>query len=76
MRWGERLEFLATAEPGDFIFVPPYVPHQEINALSDAPLECVLVRSDNESVVVNLQIDAAERFEEVYWTDPIHLPPR
>ena len=76
MRWGERLEFLATAEPGDFIFVPPYVPHQEINALSDAPLECVLVRSDNESVVVNLQIDAAERFEEVYWTDPIHSPPR
>ena len=76
MRWGERLEFLAKAEPGDFIFVPPYVPHKEINALSDAPLECVLVRSDNESVVVNLQIDAAERFEEVYWTDPIHSPPR
>jgi len=76
MRWGERLEFLAQAEAGDFIFVPPYVPHQEINALSDAPLECVLVRSDNESVVVNLNIDAAERFEEVYWIDPIHsLPP-
>jgi len=75
MRWGERLEYIATAEAGDFIFVPPYVPHQEINALSDAPLECVLVRSDNESVVVNLNIDAAERFEEVYWIDPIHSPP-
>ena len=33
MRWGERLEFMAEAEAGDFIFVPPYVPHQEINAL-------------------------------------------
>src|SRR4030095_4176824 len=32
MRWGERLEFTAEAGPGDFIFVPPYVPHQEINA--------------------------------------------
>jgi hypothetical protein len=32
----------------------------------------VLVRSDNESVVVNLNIDAAERVEEVYWIDPIH----
>ena len=32
MRWGERLEFVAEADPGDFIFVPPYVPHQEINA--------------------------------------------
>jgi uncharacterized RmlC-like cupin family protein len=72
MRWGERLEFVAEADAGDFIFVPPYVPHQEINRSSDAPLECVLVRSDNESVVVNLNIDAAERVEEVYWIDPIH----
>jgi uncharacterized RmlC-like cupin family protein len=76
MRWGERLEFAATADAGDFIFVPPYVPHQEINGLSDAPLECVLVRSDNESVVVNLNIDAAERLEEVYWIDPIHSVPK
>lgn len=75
MRWGEHLEFEARAEQGDFIFVPPYVPHQEINALSDAPLACVLVRSDNESIVVNLTIEAAERVEEVYWIDPIH-PPR
>jgi len=72
LRWGERLEFEAEATAGDFIYVPPYVPHQEINRSSDAPLECVLVRSDNESVVVNLNIDAAERVEEVYWIDPIH----
>ena len=32
MRWGEHLEFVAEAGPGDFIYVPPYVPHQEINA--------------------------------------------
>src|SRR5438128_1009174 len=25
MRWGERLEFVAEAEPGDLIYVPPYV---------------------------------------------------
>jgi uncharacterized RmlC-like cupin family protein len=72
MRWGERLEFIAEAAAGDFIFVPPYVPHQEINAQRDAPLECVLVRSDNESVVINLNIEAAERVEEVYWIDPVH----
>ena len=72
MRWGERLEFVAEADAGDFIFVPPYVPHQEINRSADTPLECVLMRSDNESVVVNLNIDAAERVEEVYWIDPIH----
>jgi uncharacterized RmlC-like cupin family protein len=74
MRWGERLEFMAEADAGDFIFVPPFVPHQEINRSSDTPLECVLVRSDNESVVVNLNIDAEERVEEVYWIDPIHGP--
>src|SRR5471030_1608360 len=45
MRWGEQLEFVAEAVPGDFIFVPPYVPHQEINASPDESLECVLVRS-------------------------------
>ena len=44
MRWGERLEFVAEAGPGDFIYVPPYVPHQEINASADEPLSCVLVR--------------------------------
>ena len=72
MRWGERLEFVAEANPGDFIFVPPYVPHQEINASADAPLECVVIRSDNEAVVVNLDIEQAEKPEEVRWIDPIH----
>jgi uncharacterized RmlC-like cupin family protein len=72
MRWGECLEYVAEAGPGDFIFVPPYVPHQEINASSDEPLECVVVRSDNEAVVVNLDIEPIERPEEVRWIDPIH----
>ena len=56
MRWGERLEFTAEAGPGDFIYVPPYVPHQEINASADEPLSCVLVRSGQEPVVVNLDL--------------------
>ena len=76
MRWGERLEFVAEAEPGDFIFVPPYVPHQEINAADDQPLECVLVRSDNEAVVVNLpDVEPVEKPDAVYWIDPIHKKP-
>ena len=72
MRWGERLEFVAEAGPGDFIFVPPFVPHQEINASSDETLQCVLMRSGNEAVVVNLDIEAAEAPEAVRWIDPIH----
>jgi uncharacterized RmlC-like cupin family protein len=72
MRWGEKLEYVAEAGPGDFIFVPPYVPHQEINASSDETLQCVLVRSDNEAVVVNLDIEPVEKPEQVLWIDPIH----
>ena len=72
MRWGERLEFTAEAGPGDFIYVPPFVPHQEINASSEETLECVLVRSDGEAVVVNLDIEPVEPPREVRWIDPIH----
>ena len=75
MRWGERLEYVAEAGPGDFIFIPPYVPHQEINASTSEPLECLVVRSDNEAVVVNLDIEAAEKPERVLWVDPIHKAP-
>jgi uncharacterized RmlC-like cupin family protein len=72
MRWGEHLEFVAEAGPGDFIYVPPFVPHQEINASPDEVLECVLVRSDNEAVVVNLDIEPAEQPQSIAWIDPIH----
>jgi uncharacterized RmlC-like cupin family protein len=75
MRWGERLEYVAEAGPGDFIYVPPYVPHQEINASTDEPLECVLVRSDNEAIAINLDIDPVEKPQAVYWVDPTHPHP-
>ena len=75
MRWGNNLEFTAEAGPGDFIYVPPYVPHQEINASDTEPLECVLVRSDNEAVAINIDIEPAEKVETVYWVDPTHPHP-
>jgi uncharacterized RmlC-like cupin family protein len=75
MRWGDQLEFVAEAGPGDFIYVPPFVPHQEINADPAEPLSCVLVRSGQDPVVVNLAIDPVEKPEEVDWVDDLH-PPR
>jgi uncharacterized RmlC-like cupin family protein len=76
MRWGDRLEFMAEAGAGDFIYVPPYVPHQEINASDDQPLSCVLVRSGQDPVVVNLDLPNVEpNPEEVRWVDDIHRPP-
>ncbi|HEY0789661.1 MAG TPA: cupin domain-containing protein [Chthoniobacterales bacterium] len=75
MRWGESLEYVAEAGPGDFIYVPPFVPHQEINAEPAQPLRCVLVRSGQEPVVVNLDLVPAEPPEAVHWVDPIHPHP-
>ena len=72
MRWGEQLEFVAEAGPGDFIFVPPFVPHQEINADENQELACIVVRSDQEPVVVNLDIPTVENPQEVQWVDGGH----
>ncbi len=54
MRWGDHLEHSAEAGPGDFIYVPPFVPHQEMNASDTEPLVSILVRSDKDPVMVPL----------------------
>jgi uncharacterized RmlC-like cupin family protein len=73
-RWGEELEYYAEAGPGDFIFIPPWVPHQEMNASPEMPVEAVVIRSDQEPVVVNLDLKGAESPVEVRWTDAFHPP--
>ncbi len=72
MRWGERLEFDKTAHPGDFIFVPPFVPHQEINASKNEVLKCVLFRSGQNPIVVDLDIPEADEHNNKLWIDNIH----
>src|SRR6266851_9120682 len=68
-RWGDHLEFSEEAGPGDFIYVPPFVPHQEMNARPDEPVEAVVVRSGQEPVVVNLDIAEANQIPA-----PFHPP--
>ena len=58
MRWGDRLEWIAKAGPGDFLQVPAWLPHQEINASGTQDLHCVIIRSGPEELVVNLELDA------------------
>jgi uncharacterized RmlC-like cupin family protein len=72
LRWGERLEYVAEAEAGDFIYVPPYVPHQEINGSDDLQLQCVLARSGQQGLVVNLDIEPVETPELIRWIDDLH----
>ena len=72
MRWGDKLEFVDEAGPGDFIYVPPFVPHQEINARHDEPVEAVIVRSGQDPVVVNLDIPSPEDSSDTRWIDSMH----
>ena len=41
-------------EPGDYVYVPPYVPHREENPSLDEEAVVVLARSTQEGIVVNL----------------------
>jgi uncharacterized RmlC-like cupin family protein len=72
LRWGERLEFEAEATRGDFIYVPPYVPHQEINPSGELQLQCILARSGQNGIVYNLDIEGVETPELIRWIDDLH----
>jgi uncharacterized RmlC-like cupin family protein len=56
LRYGARLENAVEAEAGDFIFVPPELVHQEINASSDEPVVMIVSRSGAENIVVNVAL--------------------
>jgi uncharacterized RmlC-like cupin family protein len=71
-RWGDQLEYVVEAGPGDFIYVPPFVPHQEMNARLDEPVEAVVVRSGQEPIVVNLDIVSPEPGVTEAELDPFH----
>ncbi|ORM37987.1 cupin domain-containing protein [Williamsia sp. 1135] len=47
-------EVRISTEPGDYVFVPPYVPHREENPDPDNPAVVVIARSTQEAIVVNL----------------------
>jgi uncharacterized RmlC-like cupin family protein len=57
VRWGSRLEHEAELESGDFLFVPPFMPHQEINPSPDQATQWVVVRNGREAIVVELTKD-------------------
>lgn len=47
-------------KPGDYVYVPPYVPHREENPSTDEHVVVVLARSTQEGIVVNLPSLRAE----------------
>ena len=57
VRWGDHGEYSATVVAGDFLHVPAWLPHQELNPSKDKPFRWVVVRSTSEPIVVNLPED-------------------
>lgn len=45
-RWGAALEHEVVSEAGDFLFVPPDVPHEAINLSDTKPARAVVARND------------------------------
>jgi uncharacterized RmlC-like cupin family protein len=58
-RYGERLENTVEAAAGDFVLVPPYLVHQEINASDQESVDMVVARSTRQNVVVNVDLPSA-----------------
>ncbi len=59
--FGDRLKEVVEAGPGDFIYVPPQLVHQEINASDSDRIAMIVTRDSQENVVVNVDIPGAER---------------
>ena len=57
VRWGDLGEHSATVGAGDFLHVPGWLPHQELNPSKEHPFRWVVVRSTSEPIVVNLPDD-------------------
>lgn len=72
MRWGKQLKFSEEAKPGDFIYVPPFVPHQEINASPSEVCEAVVVRNGQDPIVVNLDVETPEPGNAGHADVPFH----
>jgi uncharacterized RmlC-like cupin family protein/catechol 2,3-dioxygenase-like lactoylglutathione lyase family enzyme len=45
-RWGERLQHETVSGPGEFLFVPPGVPHEAVNLSATEPARAVIARND------------------------------
>ena len=67
VRWGDKGEFSARAHAGDFIHVPAFVPHMEINPSRLQPFRWIVVRSTSTPIVVNLP--------DAFWSRTESTPP-
>ena len=58
--WGERLEHSLVAEAGEFVYIPPDVPHVVRNASSDRPARALVAHTaadDQEGIALLPELD-------------------
>jgi uncharacterized RmlC-like cupin family protein len=72
MRWGDQLELSEEASPGDFVYVPPYVPHQEINGSPNESCAAIVIRNGQDPIVVNLDLETPEPASAGHAGMPFH----
>ena len=60
---GEPVEVRLATEPGQYIYVPPWVPHREENPDPDHEAVVVIARTTQEAIVVNLP--------DLRWVGPV-----
>jgi len=60
---GEPSERRLRTRPGDYVYVPPWVPHREENPEADEEAIVVIARTTQEAIVVNLK--------DLSWTGPV-----
>src|ERR1700741_4586104 len=53
-RWGDRLQHVIEAGPGDFVFIPAHTVHQEINASTERPTVWGVPRPEPDPTLANL----------------------
>jgi uncharacterized RmlC-like cupin family protein len=58
IQWGAKGEHSLVARAGDFLHVPAWLVHREINRSKDAAFRWVVIRSSSEPIVVSLPDDA------------------
>lgn len=59
--FGDKLQESVEVGPGDFIFVPPEVVHQEMHAGGDEPVVAIVARNGQENIVVNVELPEEEK---------------
>ena len=63
---GEPVERRLRTSPGDYVYVPPWVPHREENPDPDDEAVVVIARTTQEAIVINLP--------DLTWAGPAAAP--